>query len=141
MNYLGYWKVCIHCWPLNTVCGNVRVQEMCSESTGIPSNNNNKKCNKLIVQLMPWRYNMANTCSVVNSYCNMKYIQMIICKYKIKLKSEQEFEFIRVRTCMYIDSKEKEWDDNTRTLKITILILQKVLIYIIPIMHLNLNMG
>lgn len=51
---------------------------------------------------------MANTSSVVNSYCNMKYIQMIICKYKIKLKSEQEFKFICVRACMYIDSKEKE---------------------------------
>lgn len=42
---------------------------------------------------------------------------------------------------MYIDSREKECNHNTRTLEITILILQKILIYIILIMYLKLNMG
>lgn len=39
-------------------------------------------------------------------------------QYKIKLKSEEEFEFIHVRTCMYIHSREKVCNLNTRTLKI-----------------------
>lgn len=60
---------------------------------------------------------MANTCPVVNSYCNTKYMEVIICKYKVKVKSEEEFDFIHVRTCMYIDSREKECNDSTRTLK------------------------
>lgn len=66
---------------------------------------------------------MANTCPVVKSYSNMKYMQMIICKYKIKPRSEEEFKFIHVRTCMYVDPREKECNHNTRTLKIIILII------------------
>lgn len=42
---------------------------------------------------------------------------------------------------MYIDSREKECNHNTRTLEITILILQKISIYVILIMYLKLNMG
>lgn len=42
---------------------------------------------------------MANACPV-NSYCNMKFMQIIICKYKIKLKSEEEFGYTCKNLCV-----------------------------------------
>lgn len=116
----------------------MRVQATCSESVGIPSNN---KYNNSIVQLMTWRYNMASRCPVVISYCNIKYMQMIRYKYKIKLAVWRRVWIYTCKSCMYIDSREKECNHNTRTLKIIILIKQKALIYIILVMYLNLNMG